>query len=332
MKLLFAIQGTGNGHLARAEDIIPVLKRYGDLDLFVSGAQADIKLSYKVKYKSKGLSFYFGKNGGIDFLKTFKHNSSKDVFKEIKKFPVEKYDLVINDFEPISAWACHKRDVPCVALSHQSALLSDKVPKPKNFDPVGEWVLKNYAPAKEHVGFHFERYDQSMFTPVIRKSIRDLAGQKAKDHYTVYLPSYDDKKLVPLLSSISQVRWHVFSKHIKKPYHIGKLSVYPVSKADFGTSMTAAKGILCGAGFETPAEALFLQKKLMVVPMKSQHEQHYNAAALKQMGVAVIKSVKKKHKDKILDWIETEKRIQVNYSDVAEAAVQHALRLGGIKI
>ena len=131
MKILYAIQGTGNGHLARAEDIIPLLKEYGDLDLFVSGAQADIKLSYPVKYKSKGLSFFFGMSGGIDFLKTFKQNSSKDVYKEIKKFPVEKYDLVINDFEPISAWACRKREVPCIALSHQSALLSPKVPKPK---------------------------------------------------------------------------------------------------------------------------------------------------------------------------------------------------------
>jgi len=37
MKILYAIQGTGNGHLARAVDIIPELKKYGTLDLFVSG-------------------------------------------------------------------------------------------------------------------------------------------------------------------------------------------------------------------------------------------------------------------------------------------------------
>lgn len=331
MRLLYAIQGTGNGHLARAEDIIPALQKYGDLDLFVSGAQADISLTYPVKYKSKGLSFYFGKKGGIDFFKTFKHNSSKDVIKEIKKFPVEKYDLVINDFEPISAWACYKREVPCVALSHQSALLSDKVPKPKDFDPVGEWVLKNYAPTPKQVGFHFARYDKQMFTPVIRKCIREVAGEKVKDHYTVYLPAYDDKKIIPLLSRISNVRWHVFSKHTKKPYHIGKLSVYPVSKDDFGLSMTTAKGILCGAGFETPAEALYLQKKLLVIPMKAQHEQHYNAAALKQMGVPVIKSLKKKHLDKIISWIETDKIVNVDYPDVAEAAVQQAIKLGGFK-
>ena len=39
MKILYAIQGTGNGHIARAEDIVPVLKRFGTLDVLVSGAR-----------------------------------------------------------------------------------------------------------------------------------------------------------------------------------------------------------------------------------------------------------------------------------------------------
>jgi uncharacterized protein (TIGR00661 family) len=327
VKILFAIQGTGNGHLARAEDIIPILQQYGDLDLFISGAQADIKLPYPVKYKSKGLSFYFGKSGGIDFLRTFKQNSSKEVYKEIKKFPVEKYDLVINDFEPISAWACRKRDIPCVGLSHQSALLSSKVPTPKKMDPVGEWVLHNYAPVEKYVSFHFERYDKNIYTPVIRSAVRECKNIE-KEHYTVYLPSYDDKKLVPLLAKIPKIKWHIFSKHAKKPYHIGKLSVYPVNKDEFAESMTSAKGVLCGAGFETPAEALYLGKKLMVVPMKSQLEQHYNAASLRQLGVPVLKKMRKRNLEKIVEWIETDKRVTVQYDNITAEAVERAVKLG----
>jgi uncharacterized protein (TIGR00661 family) len=327
VKILFAIQGTGNGHLARAEYIVPILREYGDLDLFVSGAQADIKLPYPVKYKSKGLSFYFGKSGGIDFLKTFKHNSSKDVYKEIKKFPVDKYDLVINDFEPISAWACRKQEVPCIGLSHQSALLSPKAPRPRKIDPVGEWVLHNYAPTDANVSFHFERYDKDMFTPVIRSAVRE-ARASVNEHYTVYLPAYDDKKLVPLLAKLPQVKWHIFSKHTKKAYHVGKLSVYPVNKDEFAASMTSCKGVLCGAGFETPAEALYLGKKLMVIPMKSQLEQHYNAASLKQLGVPVLKRLKKKSLEKIQAWIDSEATITVDYADDTAQAVERAIRLG----
>lgn len=327
MKILYAIQGTGNGHIARAEDVIPVLQQYGDLDLFVSGAQADIKLPYPVKYKSKGLSFFFGKSGGIDFYKTFKNNSSKEVYKEIKKFPVEDYDLVINDFEPITAWACKKREIPCVGLSHQSALLSNKIPTPKKIDPVGEWVVHNYAPVDKYVSFHFDRYDKDMFTPVIRSAVK-TATVSDKGHYTVYLPAYDDKKLVPLLSKLPTVKWHIFSKHTKKAYHIGRLSVFPVDKDAFSESMTSATGILCGAGFETPAEALYLGKKLMVVPMKAQLEQHYNAAALKQLGVPVIKKLKKKRIEKIGEWIDSDQRVSIHYPDITEEAVARAIALG----
>jgi len=75
VKILYAIQGTGNGHLARAEDVVPALQKHGKLDLFISGAQADIKLPFPVKHKSKGLSFYFGKGGGVDLIKTILINS-----------------------------------------------------------------------------------------------------------------------------------------------------------------------------------------------------------------------------------------------------------------
>jgi uncharacterized protein (TIGR00661 family) len=327
VKILYAIQGTGNGHLARAEDIIPELQKYGKLDLFVSGAQADIKLAHPVKYKSKGLSFYFGKGGGVDLLKTFRKNSSKDVYREIKEFPVEKYDLVINDFEPISAWACRRKNIPCVALSHQSALLSPKVPSPKHYDPVGDWLLKNYAPAQAHIGFHFARFDKNIYTPVIRSGIRK-AVNTVRDHYTVYLPAYDDRKLVPLLAKLPHVRWHIFSKHTKKAYHIGKLSVYPVNKEEFEASMTSASGVLCGAGFETPAETLFLHKKLMVVPMKNQYEQYYNAVALKELKVPVIKNIKKKRLETIAEWIESNTVVDIDYPDMTAEAVRDAINLG----
>jgi uncharacterized protein (TIGR00661 family) len=328
MKILYAIQGTGNGHLSRAVDIIPELKKHGSLDLFVSGAQAEIVLPYPVKYKSKGLSFYFGKSGGINFLETYQKNSSKDLIKEIRNFPVEDYDLVVNDFEPISAWACKKKDVKIVSLSHQSALLSKKSPRPKFVDPFGEWMIRNYAPVKKYVGFHFEEYDKNIFTPVIRAAIRNA---KVKDlgHYSVYLPAFDDKKLVKRLLKLPNVKWHIFSKHTKSAYHVGKISVYPISGADFVESIVTSTGVICGAGFETPAEVLHLNKKLLVIPMKSQYEQHCNAAALKSLGVPVLKKFKKKSIKKIQKWIEESMPLDIAFPDVAGAAVERLIEKFG---
>ena len=63
--------------------------------------------------------------------------------------------------------------------------------------------------------------------------------------------------------------------------------------------------------------------------MKRQYEQHYNAAALKQMGVPVLKKVKKKQLEKIEAWIESDNRITVQFDDVAGDAVKLALSLAG---
>ena len=213
-----------------------------------------------------------------------------------------------------------------MGLSHQSALLSPFTPRPKSFDPIGDWIIKHYAPVKKYVGFHFAPFDNNIYTPVIRKRIRE-ANVTDKGHYTVYLPAYDDKKLLPLLSKFPSIRWHVFSKHAKSAYHFRKISVYPVSNAEFTASMTSCSGVLCGAGFETPAEALHLQKKLLVVPMKGQYEQHYNAAALKVLGVPVMKRMKKKSVKKIDEWLDMRRPAEISFDDITAEAVGTAIGL-----
>ena len=125
---------------------------------------------------------------------------------------------------------------------------------------------------------------------------------ECKPHYTVYLPAYSDKRIIRILSAIKNIEWQVFSKHSKKRYQEGNIFIRPIENDAFIESLLSCTGILCGAGFETPAEALFLKKKLLVIPMKGQYEQQCNAAALALMNVPVLKSLKKKHLDKIKSW------------------------------
>src|SRR5690606_36718109 len=123
MKILYGVQGTGNGHLCRALDIIPILQTFGEVDVQVSGIQADIELPFPVTYRLHGLSFIFGKSGGVDLWRTFMSSTVRRFIKEINTLPVEKYDLIISDFEPFLAWARQTRDIPCIARSHQIAAL-----------------------------------------------------------------------------------------------------------------------------------------------------------------------------------------------------------------
>jgi len=322
MKILYAIQGTGNGHLSRARDIIPLLQQKGDLDILVSGIQADVELPYPIKYKFNGLSFIFGKKGGVDLLATYRKSNIRKLFKEIKSLPIEQYDLVINDFEPVSAWACKIIGKPCIGLSHQAAVINSKSPKPLEKDRIGKSILENYAPVSKAYGFHFNSYDENIATPVIRSQVRDVLPED-KGHYTVYLPAYDDERIIKVLSEIRGINWQVFSKHSVKEYAEDNVHIRPVNNDLFIDSMINCTGILCGAGFETPAEALFLKKKLMVIPMKGQYEQQCNAAALQSMGVEVLKSLKKKHAGKIKLWTESNNLIKVSYPDLTASIVDN---------
>ena len=314
MKALYAVQGTGNGHIARACEIIPILSKRVELDVMVTGIQADLKLPFPVKYSYRGLSFIFGKSGGVDIASTYKAYKVRDVWKEIRNCPVDDYDIVINDFEPISAWACKLKGVKCIGLSHQGALRSRLVPKPSFFDPIGWLVLKYYAPCRNKFSFHFKKYDQNIFTPVIRGNIRRQEISH-NNHITVYLPAYGDKKLIKVLSKVKKARWEVFSKHSNRSYTKGNVKIYPISEEDFGKSMASGMGVLCGAGFETPAEAMFLAKKLMVIPMRSQYEQHYNAESLKSLGVPVMEKLNKKNVNTLKNWIRSGTKIAISFPD-----------------
>lgn len=324
MKILYAIQGTGNGHLSRARDIIPLLEKKGHVDVLVSGTEAEVSLDFPIKYRLQGLGFVFGKKGGIDLKKTFLKTNIYRFLKEIYSLPVENYDLVINDFEPVSAWASKLKKKLCIGLSHQSAVLSGNAPQPKSEDALGKFIVKHYAPASIHYGFHFSSFEPTVFTPLIRKQIRE-AIVSDQGHYTVYLPAYADELIYNVLSGFKKVDWQVFSKHNKKAFQLGNVCISPLDNEAFIESMASCKGMLCGAGFETPAEALFLGKKVMVIPMKNQFEQQCNAAALKSMGVPVIKRLHKKHGETLYQWIEQGEVIKVNYPDITESIINHII-------
>jgi uncharacterized protein (TIGR00661 family) len=324
MKILYAVQGTGNGHVCRALDIIPALQKKGEVDILISGTQADVKLPFPVRYKFQGLSFIFGKKGGVDLIETYRKSHLRKLLKEIKAVDINKYDLVISDFEPVSSWACYLSNKPCIALSHQAAVMDKKSPQPKKTDAIGKTILKMYAPASVHYGFHFAAYTSDIFTPVIRRQVRDALVEN-KGHYTVYLPAYSDLRIISILSHCKGVRWQIFSKHYKEQRSVNNIELFPVTNEAFIASMATSEGVLCGAGFETPAEALFLKKKLLVIPMKNQFEQHCNAAALKTLGVPVVKSLKLKHITRIQDWLASPEKVTVDYPDDTEKIIDRII-------
>ena len=171
MKIFYAVQATGNGHVSRAMELLPHLQQYGDVDIFLSGNNSHLALDAPIKYRSKGLSLYYNCKGGLDFWQLAKDFQPLRLRQEIRDLPVEKYDLVINDFDYITAAACAKKKLTSVNFGHQASFQSSLTPRPSVRSTAGEWVLKNYAKASRYIGLHFKSYDDFIFTPVVKKEL-----------------------------------------------------------------------------------------------------------------------------------------------------------------
>ena len=319
MKVLYAIQGTGNGHLSRAEDIVPHLRKRCQVDILVSGTQSQLTPSFSIDYQLRGMSFLSSKKGKVDIIKTAVNTNVFKFFKEISQFPAKKYDLIISDFEPISAWSAKYHGVNSVELSHQAAVSHPSSPKPIDKHRIGNFILGNYCPSPHKYGFHFESYASSIFTPVIRENIRKLESEN-RGHYTVYLPAYHDDFIVQTLMHF-KAEWHVFSKYASCRYRVNNVWVNPIDTTKFTDSLRTSEGVLCGAGFELPAEALFLNKKLMVIPMMGQYEQLCNAESLKKIGVLVLDKLCLLHRRTISLWLMQSQQIAVNYPNRTEQII-----------
>ncbi len=324
MKILYAVQATGNGHISRAMELLPSLRTYGKVDVFLSGANSQLKADMPVSYRSKGLSLFYNNGGGLHYAKTIKSFNPVRVWNEVKELPVEKYDIVINDFECITALACAYKKIPSVNFGHQASFQSALTPRPEKKDAVGEFILQHYGRASAYLGLHFKRYDNFIFTPVIKKEVLS-AKPVNKNHITVYLSAFSDETVRHYFSQLKEFQFQVFSKEVKHPQTDGNITFLPVNNRRFTESMINSAAIVTGAGFETPAEALHLQKKIMAIPIRGQYEQLCNAAALEQLGVKVIHRIDNTFAQVFREWLATDGQKQIEYSDNAALLVRHLL-------
>lgn len=302
MNILYGIQGTGHGHISRAREILPLLAEQANVEVLISGYNCHMSIEDIDITRKRGISLAYDSNGGVSYLQTALQIDPITFLKDVKQLDVKRYDLIISDYEPITAWAASAAGKPSVGLSHQSAFISDRSPRPERFSILAEQIMKRFAPCSTPIGFHFLRYDRFIEPPIIRQDVRNLSPQTGS-HISVYLPAFDHQTLTTIFQRHSEVEWHVFSPLCKQEYTRRNVIVKPVGNLPFLESVESSLGVMTSAGFETCAEAMYLKKKLMVMPIKNQYEQLCNAAALEKMGVQVAYKLGKEFDRAIKSWL-----------------------------
>ncbi|MNR97888.1 hypothetical protein D3C72_290770 [compost metagenome] len=305
MKIFYAIQATGNGHISRAIQLYPYLKKFGTVDFFLSGNNASLDVKLPIKFRSKGCSLHYSKCGGLNYWDILKNIKPRQIYKDADSLPLKNYDFIINDFDSITSLSCKLQKVHSVQFGHQASFLSESTPRPKKKSLMGEMILKHYAPSPKNIGLHFEKYDSFILPPIIKDKIIQ-ANPKNLQHITVYLPSFQIDCLEKAFNKIPSVSFHWFLDTVKFEHTIGNITYFPVNQKYFNTSLITCQGIITGGGFETPAEALYLGKKILSIPIRNHYEQECNAAALQKMGVPVAFEVGDNFNVIIENWLNTD--------------------------
>lgn len=320
MRILYAVQGTGNGHVARARHLIPHLEKHAQVDVWISGTESQLNLPGEMQRSWSGISLKYNAHGGLSITRTLLENRWLQFMKDVLRAPVHDYDLIINDFEPVSAWAVWLRSGTLLELSHQAGVRHPLSPRPKHRNPLGEWILKNYAPSRQSIGFHVQAVAPSIHPPLIRSEVRNLTANP-RPQLLVYLPAYSVDTLVAAFK-YCPIPVIAFVPQLAAPIERGAFRAEAVSTRAFLMAFAESDSVLCSAGFELPTESLFHGKRLAVIPIKGQYEQACNAAALRKAGAWQASSLKKLKLDR---WLHSPRPQPQRWPDYSEELVREIL-------
>lgn len=322
MKILYGVQGTGNGHLSRARGMAKhFAKRNADVTYVFSGRSRDALFGMEVFgdfQTRKGLTFSIGE-GKVSYFKTAFTNNPVGFLQEIAAMDLSGYDVVINDFEPVTAWAARLRRKKLICFGHQPAFRHN-IPVAGG-DPIAKLILQYFAPGNINIGLHWHHFNQPILPPIIHFDHDET--QVVDDKILVYLPFENQQQLIAVLKQFPQ--WHFY---IYAPQHAAvdeaNIHLRPFSLDGFQFDLKSSSAVMCNAGFELPSECLQLGKKLLVKPVHNQMEQASNVLALQRLGLAT--AMHDVDAAIIGEWLQQlNANKPMNYPDVAAALVDWIL-------
>tara|TARA_Y200000002_G_scaffold55387_2_gene40755 strand:+ start:8156 stop:9175 length:1020 start_codon:yes stop_codon:yes gene_type:complete len=321
MNILYGVNATGNGHISRSRITISELKKRGHkVTVLFSGR--DVKDFFDLEefrpyIIKQGFTFDF-KKGKLNVFKTLLNidliQFVRDVFK-IKK----EYDVVVTDFEPISAYAARKLGIHCIGIGHQYSFLK-KIPKSFKMKLASLFFLRFYTPINSTISSHFYHFNQSILPPFIEKGLKNQnAVPLMKNTFLVYLAWEERDQMISILNTIKDNEFIYYSS-VDKEIQIGNVTLKPFSNKNFKKDLIACNGLITNAGFQLPAEAIYLGKKILCKPLSGQPEQEHNAKTLKRMEHATV--CLEFTKDKIEYWIRNGKQKIELYNDSIDLMIE----------
>ncbi len=320
LKLLYGIQGTGNGHITRARELSRYFDEYDiEVDYLFSGrareAYFDMACFGDDWACNKGLTFAY-KSGKLCIWDTLHDASASTFLRDVKSLDLSPFDAVLTDFEPITAWAAKRQNKTCIGVGHQYAFLHD-VPKAGD-NLLTRNIMRQFAPADIALGLHWDAFGAPILPPIAHVETTSNAIVEP-EKILVYLGFESPEEVIPLLEQFPSTTF-VYYGPFSQYESIANIQLKPLSREGFKHDLTICNGVISNAGFELASEAIQLGKKLLVKPLKGQTEQMSNALALETLNLGL--SMDCLCKNTIRLWLNDFQPQRIEYPNVARAIVE----------
>lgn len=317
-KLIFGVCGIGRGHIYRQLPIISYFAKTSKIAIFAFG---ESYIFYKdffvnnsnVKIFLVVVPWIHGGDVGINYQKTSSEPFNKEnnfisqnfaTMEKAYKFFAGKPDLVVSDYEPVSAQYSYSLNVPLITIDQQSKYFYDGYPDQlDNLSSVEERARLNlfFPKADMRIACSFFQPPSNKITygdfkitimpPVIRNDVAKLktTEHELPDRVLVYLSPYSSfvqnaSEVLTILAKFPKHSFHFFvsresdfkkikqqlPKNIKVNFH---------GDREFFDVLRSAGSAICTAGHTFISEMMFLNKPVYAIPLQT-YEQKYNAKVI----------------------------------------------------
>jgi len=314
MKILYGISGIGTGHSNRQTPIIEHYASHGaTIAIFAYDESMRICKERFSRFPNVtmipvDIPFFAGNASGLDWEATARINAGKDVITTNSLAMAEATnvvgnpDIVITDYEPVSAQYAYAWNAPLVTLDQQSKYLCGIFPEIEGQSFRDEIMrLSMFFPkaaARLACSFFDVPIGENPFgvrivPPTLKDQITKLQ-RSPENSVLVYISS--QREFVQNIDAVIEAcashdcRFDVFLPHPFSGQTPPNLRVYQTGRPQFIEALSRCKGIVSTAGHTLLSEAMYLGIPVYAVPL-GVFEQHMNARAIAANGFGVAHPV-----------------------------------------
>jgi uncharacterized protein (TIGR00661 family) len=202
-------------------------------------------------------------------------------------------DVVLSDFEPITALTAHLHRIPLISIDNQHQLTHTRIPFPLSERQTAiatQAVTRFMVPRARH--YLVSAFDPqaratkprtTIIPPILRDDVLRLRVRTHRSNAPILVYSTsNDGRILATLTEFPREHFLVYGLRRRR----GSRKNYTIkapSREEFLSDLVRAKAVIANAGFTLITEALYLGIPYLAIPIRAQYEQIINAAALSRL-------------------------------------------------